>query len=252
MPLHVTWYDNAAFKVTCNGRTLWFDPSINKNPDSPIKTADLKEKADYVLTTHGDPGHFVNSVEVTQRTGAQFLSIEEVCRDVLKRKQLPDERVVCLRSGENRIDDDMDVFVFEAEHPEMTEEIMKIMAEWGRLLTNNAGFVVRMRGLTLCHLGDAVYSDVFKEIGRRFKLDIGMIPIQGASKGDPADRAAASGVKILEALKPAIVFPVVQFSKQEDRIDALREKMKPLPLQTKVIFERPGTIHTITELDRLK
>lgn len=247
MSLHVTWYDNAAFKITYGAKTLWFDPSINKNPDSPIKTTDLNEQADYVLTTHGDPGHFVNSVEVTQKTDSIFLSIDEVCDDVSKQKQLPDERVVCLNFGDNRISDDMDVFVFEAEHPEMTEEIMQMMAKWGRLITKNAGFVVRVHNLTLCHLGDAVYSDIFKEIGNQFKIDIGMIPIQGPSKGDPPEKAVESGVKILQALKPGIVFPVVQYSKQKNRVELLIKKMNAMYSQTKIIFDKPGTEHIISE-----
>lgn len=247
MPLHVTWYDNAAFKITYGTQTLWFDPSINKNPDSPIKTIDLNEQADYVLTTHGDPGHFVNSVEVTKKTGSLFLSIEEVCDDVLKQKQLPDEQVVCLNFGENQISNDMDVFVFEAEHPGMTEEIMRTMAQWGRLITKNAGFVVRIHNLTLCHLGDAVYSDIFKEIGNQFKIDIGMIPIQGPSKGDSAETSAESGVKILKALKPTIVFPVLQYSKQKDRVHYLIEKMDELQISTKIIFDKPGLEHTLSE-----
>jgi len=247
MPLHVTWYDNAAFKVTYGNKTLWFDPAINKNPGSPIKTTDLKERADYVLTTHGDPGHFVNSVEVTQKTDALFLSIGEVCDDVLNQKQLPDERVVYLNFGENKINDDIDVFVFEPEHPEMTEEIMKMMKQWGRLITKNGGFVVRIKNLTLCHMGDAVYSDIFTEVGRRFKIDIGLIPIMGVSKGSPPKEAAASGVKILQALKPAIVFPVVQHSTQKERVEALIEAMEPLSLKIKIIFDKPGTEHIFSE-----
>lgn len=247
MALHVTWYDNAAFKVTYGNQTLWFDPAINKNPGSPIKTKDLNETADYVLTTHGDPGHYVNSVEVTQKTDALFVSPEEVCNDVLKKKQLPSERVVSLNFGDNRISADLDIYVFEPEHPEMTEEIIKMMALWGQLVTKNAGFVVRIQNLTLCHMGDAVYSDIFKEIGRRFKIDIGMIPVMGVSKGSPPKEAGASAVKILQDLKPAIVFPVVQYGTQNARVDALTEQMKPLSLKSKVVYGKPGTEHVFSE-----
>jgi len=165
----------------------------------------------------------------------------------LKKKKLPEDRVVRLKLGENRIGDEMDVFVFEPEHPEMTEEIIKMMAEWGQLVTRNAGFVVRIQNLTLCHMGDAVYSDIFKEVGRRFKIDVGLIPIMGVSKGSPPKESAASGVKILQALKPSIVFPIVHHAKQKDRVDALIEQMKPLSLKTKIIFDKPGTDHIFSE-----
>jgi len=74
-----------------------------------------------------------------------------------------------------------------------------------------------------------------------------MIPIQGPSKGDPAETAAESGVKILKALKPKIVFPVLQYSKQKDRVYHLKQKMNELQLFPKIIFEKPGTEHTLSE-----
>jgi hypothetical protein len=56
MSLAITWYDNAAFRVVTEEHILWFDPSVNKNSGSPIRTADINERADFVFTTHGDPG----------------------------------------------------------------------------------------------------------------------------------------------------------------------------------------------------
>lgn len=246
MSLSVTWYDNAAFKVVGGDKVLWFDPSINKNPDSPIKTIDLKEKADFVLTTHGDPGHFVNSVEVAQRTGALFLAPEELCQYVLDQKQMEKERLIPLSFGENRIADALEVFVFEAEHPEQSEETMKIMAQWGRLITKNAGFVVRIGNINICHLGDVVYSDVFKEIGHQFSIDIGMIPIQGKRKGGPLDEAVESGAKIIGDLKPSFTFPVIQYTKQMNRVELLKKRLAELKLRARIIFDRPGKEHIIS------
>ena len=74
-----------------------------------------------------------------------------------------------------------------------------------------------------------------------------MIPIQGPSKGDPPEKAVESGVKILQALKPGIVFPVVQYSKQKNRVELLIKKMNAMYSQTKIIFDKPGTEHIISE-----
>jgi len=73
MAIQIRWYDNASFRVDTEDGILWFDPSLNKNPDSPIKVDDVNEPAKFVFTTHGDAGHFTNSVQMTQKTGAKFV-----------------------------------------------------------------------------------------------------------------------------------------------------------------------------------
>jgi L-ascorbate metabolism protein UlaG (beta-lactamase superfamily) len=240
MSIAITWYDNAAFKVVCNKRILWFDPSINKNPDSPIKTSDLKEKADFVFTTHGDSGHFVNSVEMAIKTDSFFGAPEELCQYVLDQKQLGRERLIPLCFGENRIADDLNVFVFEAEHPELSQEILREMAKWGYLTTKNAGFIVRIGNINICHLGDAFYSDVFKQINRQFTIDIAMIPIQGKKTGASLDEAVESAARIIGDLNPAIILPVIQYTKHMNRVEPLKKRLVELQIQSQVIFDKPG------------
>ncbi len=248
MSLAITWYDNAAFKIIYNEKTLWFDPSINKNPDSPIKTSELNERSDFVFTTHGDPGHFVNSVEVAQKTGALFLGPEELCHHVLDQKQMEKERVIPLSFEENRIINGLEVYVFEAEHPMQSEETLKIIAQWGGVNTRNAGFIVRTGQITLCHLGDVVFSDVFQRIGRQFSVNVGMIPIQGKKKGDTSlEEAVESGVKIIQSLKPSLLFPVIQYTKQTNRIEHLKRRVAELQIQTRIIFDEPGKEHIFKE-----
>ncbi len=246
MSFAITWYDNAAFKVVYDKKIFWFDPSINKNPDSPIKTSDLKERAEFVFTTHGDPGHFVNSVEVAKRTGALFLAPEEVCEYVLDQKQLEKERVISLSFGENRITDQLKVFVFEAIHPEQSEESLKGMAQWGGgLLTRNAGFIVKFGHFTLCHIGDAVFSEVFQRIGPQFSIHVGMIPIQGRKKYTEPEEAVQSSARIIANLKPSYLFPVIQFTKEKNLVEPLKHRLAELQIQTRMLFDKPGIEHLI-------
>ena len=104
MTLKITWYDNAAFKVDTGDGVLWFDPSVNKNADSPIKVDDIKGPAKFVFTTHGDPGHFVNSVEITKKTGARFVGSKDLCDFILQNSQLPKEKLIPLELRRNKSD----------------------------------------------------------------------------------------------------------------------------------------------------
>ena len=247
MSIQVTWYDTAAFRVVAGDEVYWFDPSVNKNADSPIKTSDIREPAKFVFTTHGDPGHFVNSVEVTERTGARFVGSTDLCQFILQRGQLPPERLIPLEFGQRKEIDGLEVFLFEAEHPTLTPELLTTMAKWGGAVeSRNGGLVVRSKEFCLCLLGDCIYSEVFQEIGQRYSVDIGMIPIQGKMHVDsPPEEAAENGARIVAALKPKILFPVIQFTKETVRIAPLQRRMMELGVQTELRFDRPGVLHTL-------
>lgn len=248
MAIQITWYDNAAYRVNTEDGVLWFDPSVNKNPDSPIKVDDIKESAKFVFTTHGDPGHFVNSVEVTRRTGAQFVGSEDLCDFILQKGQLPEERLIPLTFGETKIVDGFEVHLFEAKHPELTPELKEIIRKWGGVDTRNGGLVVRGKRFSLCILGDCIYSEVFRDIGQRFKIDIGMIPIQGRKHVDSTpDEAAENGARIVRDLKLKVLFPVIQYAREQVRLEPLKRKLEEMGVKTRLIFDRPGTVHTLEE-----
>jgi len=82
--------------------------------------------------------------------------------------------------GESTRVDGLEVYLFEAEHPTLTPELQTIMAQWGGAVpSRNGGFVVCWKDFSLCLLGDCIYSSVFGEVGKRYAIDIAMIPIQG-------------------------------------------------------------------------
>jgi L-ascorbate metabolism protein UlaG (beta-lactamase superfamily) len=246
MPANITWYDNAAFRVDTGKEILWFDPSVNKNADSPIRVEDINEAADFVFTTHGDPGHFVNSADVARRTGARFVGCSELCDHILKKAQLPAERIVSLDVREPRQIDDLTVYLFEAVHPDLPPGLQEIVRKWGCVESRNTGIVVETRLFTLCILGDCIYSNVFEDIGRRFRIDIGMIPIQGKSHTDSApEEAAENGARIVRALKVKTLLPVIQYSSEQNRLPPLIQKMEAMGLNTEIVFDRPGTVHTL-------
>jgi L-ascorbate metabolism protein UlaG (beta-lactamase superfamily) len=248
MNIKITWYDNAAFRVDTIKGTLWFDPSVNKNPASPIKVEEINEPAKFVFTTHGHPGHFLNSVEVTKRTGALFIGSEELCSYILNKRLLPKERVVSLIFGKSKSVGDLEVYLFEPEHPELSPDLIKSMDQWGGVKTRNGGFIVQGKDFSLCHMGDCIYTDIFQKLGEDFKIDIGMIPIQGKRhiESSPAE-AAKNGAQIIKALKVKTIFPIIQYTKEQNRIEFLQKELKEMRLSARLIFDRPGVIHTLIE-----
>jgi len=247
MALEITWYDNAAFKVVTDEHVIWFDPSVNKNPGSPIRTEDIREKADFVFTTHGDPGHFINSVEITQRTGARFVGSEDLCNFILDKKQLSPDRVIPLKFDETRHIDALEVYLFEAIHPELTPRLMEHVQQWGGFVkTRNGGFVVRGKGYCLCLLGDCIHSEVFERVASKFEIDIAMIPVQGKMHQDSThEEAAEHGARIIRDLKPKVFFPAIQYTFEMGRIDPLKKRLKEMGVSTHIIMEKPGTVHRL-------
>ena len=245
MKVRVTWYDNAAFRLDREGETFWFDPAINKNPDSPIKVQDIREPAKFVFTTHGDPGHFVNSVEITKKTGARFVAPYDLCDHVLQQGLLPRDRVIPLGFDETKTLDDAEVYLFEAVHPELTPEVEETVRKWGGVPTRNGGFVVRWSDLTLCILGDCIPTAVFGELGRKFSIDLGMIPLQGKRKRAAAEECAENGAAIVTDLRLKVLLPVIQYTREKSIVDLLRKKFEEAGTDTKLIFDKPGTSHTI-------
>jgi L-ascorbate metabolism protein UlaG (beta-lactamase superfamily) len=249
MTVEITWYDNAAFRVATGTQVYWFDPSLNKNADSPIKTTDIKETAQYVFTTHGDPGHFVNSAEVTTRTNARFVGSRELCAFLAQRGALPPEQLIPLEFDKVTKLDGVEVFLFEAPHPTLTPELLASMARWGGAVeSRNGGLVVRTQGFCLCLLGDCLYSGIFHEVAKRYRVDVGMIPVQGKMHVDSSpEEAAENGARIAAALRPTVLFPVIQYSREKVRIPPLRRKLGELGVTTRLIFDRPGVLHTFAE-----
>jgi L-ascorbate metabolism protein UlaG (beta-lactamase superfamily) len=247
MALEITWYDNVAFRVVTDEHVIWFDPSINKNPGSPIRTEDIKEKAHFVFTTHGDPGHFINSVEITRRTGANFIGPEDLCNYILANKQLLADRVIPLKFDQTRNIDGLEVYLFEAVHPKLTPRLIEDVHKWGGSVeTRNGGFVVRGKGYSLCLVGDCIHSGIFQKVGCKFEIDIAMIPVQGRMHQDSThEEAAEQGAHIIRDLNPKVLFPAIQYTFEMGRIDPLKRQLKEMGVNPRIILDKPGTVHRL-------
>jgi len=62
MSVTITWYGQAATKITYKKRVLLIDPWFDGNPVAPIRSNDL-DRVDIVAITHGHFDHFGDCFE---------------------------------------------------------------------------------------------------------------------------------------------------------------------------------------------
>jgi len=185
-------------------------------------------------------------VEITERTGSRFVGSEDLCRFVLGNEQLPPDRVISMRFEETKRFEGLEVYLFEAVHPQLPPKLLQIMDQWGTVPTRNGGFVVKGTGFCLCLLGDCIHSEKFKEIGRKWDIDIGMIPVQGMRHVDSTpEEAAESGARIARDLRLKVLFPVIQYPGELPRIEPLKRRLSEMGVPTRVIMDKPGTVHRV-------
>jgi L-ascorbate metabolism protein UlaG (beta-lactamase superfamily) len=74
----LTWHGHSCFSLTTDeGIRILFDPFLDENPVSDLKSADIRE-LDYLLVSHGHFDHFNDCIPIARRTGATVVSTFEL------------------------------------------------------------------------------------------------------------------------------------------------------------------------------
>jgi L-ascorbate metabolism protein UlaG (beta-lactamase superfamily) len=120
---------------------------------------------------------------------------------------------------------------------------------------SHTGFVVEHQGLTLFFAGDTAYHPTyFKEIGKRFRVDVALVPIGPMGVGpvrpfmrthhaDPAD-----GLRILEDVGARWMIPIHHgtfFTGGQRELDALAAAVRTSPVGSRVKLLKPGEAFTL-------
>jgi L-ascorbate metabolism protein UlaG (beta-lactamase superfamily) len=72
----ITWLGHGTWLIEIDEHKILLDPFLDENPKCPIKADEVQ--ADYILISHGHFDHLADAARVSQRTGAQVLSIFEI------------------------------------------------------------------------------------------------------------------------------------------------------------------------------
>ena len=181
--LTITFYGHACFALTDGETKLLIDPFFTGNGLAPIK-ADEAE-ADYILVTHGHGDHTGDAAAIAERTGATIITTVDVgtalfgnCRNLIcgnigGKIQLP------------------------------FGSIQYVPAIHGSGVPGGVacGFVIRMDGKTVYHMGDTSLTKDFELLADQ--IDALLIPIGDFYTMGPED--ALTAVKMI---RPGYVIPM--------------------------------------------
>jgi L-ascorbate metabolism protein UlaG (beta-lactamase superfamily) len=117
---NITWLGHASVSVEFNGQIIYFDPWLDDNPVSTIKTNQV-EKATAICVTHGHIDHIGDSFQLVRQTGAKLICTPELGFYAESKGLREGEEVYGLNTGGSWHQEDFTITMVPASH---TSEIM--------------------------------------------------------------------------------------------------------------------------------
>jgi L-ascorbate metabolism protein UlaG (beta-lactamase superfamily) len=190
----ICWLGHSSFIIQIDGKRIITDPVFGDVPlhkrlvDFPYKIEDLGE-IDYILISHSHYDHLdLKSVELI----SQFSKSAKIVTPLNLSRYLKDIdlEIVELDWFGDLIDQDLKITFLPAKHWGRRGAFDLNRTLWGSFLINSIYFA-----------GDTSYSEHFKEIGEKFKVDISLMPI-GAYK--PEEIMKSNHINPMEAVKGSL------------------------------------------------
>ena len=189
----LTFHGHAAFELnTTSNVKIMFDPWLDQNPVSDIKTADV-ETLDYILVSHGHGDHFSDVVELAKKTDATVLATFELV-SLCQSKGVKNGHGMSIGGG----------YKFPFGYAKLTPALHGTGIDGGAggiHSTMPNGWWVDLGDARIYHAGDtALITDMQLLQG---KVDIALLPIGDNFTMGPEDAARA-----VEFIKPRVVIPM--------------------------------------------
>ena len=73
----ITWLEHASVSVEFSGNIIYFDPWLDDNPVSTMKTSEV-DKATAICVTHGHIDHIGDSFQLVRQTDAKLFCTPEI------------------------------------------------------------------------------------------------------------------------------------------------------------------------------
>ncbi|MCK4889979.1 MAG: metal-dependent hydrolase, partial [Candidatus Aminicenantes bacterium] len=178
--MKIKWIGHSALLLE-GSRKVLIDPFLSGNPAATVSLDDITE-CDVVIVTHDHGDHIGDSFEICKKTGAIFVSLNEIS-ELAEKEGLTAEKMNVGGTIENN---GVKVSIVPALHT----------ADLGGTAV---GVVVEFDGVTVYHAGDTGLSMEMVLIGEMYKPDIAFLPIDGRFTMTP--RLAAKAVELLKVPK---------------------------------------------------
>jgi L-ascorbate metabolism protein UlaG (beta-lactamase superfamily) len=117
---NITWLGHASVSLDFNGNVIYFDPWLDENPVSTLKTNEV-DMATAICVTHGHIDHIGDSFQLIRQTGANLICTPEIGFYADSKGLREGEEVYCLNTGGSWRQGDFTITMVPASH---TSEIM--------------------------------------------------------------------------------------------------------------------------------
>lgn len=188
--MKLKYFGHSAFQVTADSNTvILIDPYLDGNPNSPIKSKDVK--ADYIILSHAHSDHLGDSFKIADKEKTRFICVNELAN-------------YCISKGFKA--HNMHIgggFNFNFGRVKFT------IAHHGSMTPDNtyagepAGIILSVDNKNIYHAGDTGLFYDMKLIGEMNSIDYMLLPI-----GDNFTMGITDAVKAVEFVQPKIAIPM--------------------------------------------
>ena len=188
--MKLKYFGHSAFQITTNkNHIILVDPFLDGNPNSPVKSKDVK--ANFIIITHGHGDHVGDSFKIADKSELLFICVNELAEWV---------------KGKGYNAHNMHIG---GAHDFEFGKVKFTIAHHGSMTQNNqyageaSGVLITIEGKTIYHTGDTGLFYDMKLIGEMNPVDYMLLPI-----GDNYTMGINDAVKAVELTNPKVAIPM--------------------------------------------